>query len=360
MGLEAHLGLTDEVEAAGDADQVLPPDGAAGQLQGLPQAVGGLAHLTTKFRVYIRQLLRRDGLVRIAAREDDLVGPVLKLRQHPRDVLVAVTAENHDHGVVGDVLADGMDQCPDARGVMRAVDHDPRIVADHLHAPGQGDSVEPLGRLLDVDLVTCRPEFVQQRQGQSAVDGLVPAVQRHAQVLEFAGRRRQANPRVRAMFARGLEPEREVDIDTGHAQRRFDGEGLGFQDVHRQRLLLHADYRDTPLEDARFLHRDAVERVAELPLMVDAQAGNAYYFGQNDVSAVEPAAQAGLDDTDIDLAVGKIPKRQRRHNLKERGRIGLGQLLDGGVQPIQQRQHLRFADHPRVDGNALMQVHQVR
>jgi hypothetical protein len=109
-GLEADLGLADQVEAARDADQVFSADGAAGELKGLAETTGRLAHLAAKLRVLIGQLLRRHGLDRVAPRKDDLVGPVLKLHQHAFDVFVAVAAEDDYHRVVRDILADGMNQ----------------------------------------------------------------------------------------------------------------------------------------------------------------------------------------------------------------------------------------------------------
>jgi len=54
VGLEADLRHADQVEAAGDADQVFPPDGAAGQLESLAKGVGDLAHLAAKLGIGIR------------------------------------------------------------------------------------------------------------------------------------------------------------------------------------------------------------------------------------------------------------------------------------------------------------------
>ena len=53
VGLEADFGHADQVEAAGDADQVFPADGAAGQLEGLAEGAGDLTHLAAQLGVGI-------------------------------------------------------------------------------------------------------------------------------------------------------------------------------------------------------------------------------------------------------------------------------------------------------------------
>ena len=51
--LEAYFGLPDEVEAAGDANEVFFADGALGKLEGLIQTGGRLAHFAADLRIYV-------------------------------------------------------------------------------------------------------------------------------------------------------------------------------------------------------------------------------------------------------------------------------------------------------------------
>lgn len=64
MGLEAELCLADEVEAAGDQDQVLFADGGLCALEGFAEAQRGLPHLAGNLRIEVGLFLRiRVGLV---------------------------------------------------------------------------------------------------------------------------------------------------------------------------------------------------------------------------------------------------------------------------------------------------------
>jgi len=133
---EHFLGLAYEVEAAGDADQVAGGEGRLGDPQGLFEVGGHLAHLAAQLGVFLGQILRVHAAGRVDPGKDDLVGSELELLEHAGDVLVFAAAEDDDHGIVGDVLADGLDQGPDAGGVVGAVDQDAGIVANQFHAAG--------------------------------------------------------------------------------------------------------------------------------------------------------------------------------------------------------------------------------
>ena len=100
-------------------------------------------------------------------------------------------------------------------------------------------------------------------------------------------------------------------------------------------MLLDSHNRNAPLEDPGFFLGNALDRIAQLPLVVDTQAGYADNFRLNNVGAVQPAAQPGLDYCDISLGVHKIHKSQRSHNRKEGWRVGLGYLLNRSINPVQ-------------------------
>ncbi|MBA7710703.1 hypothetical protein ES703_119648 [subsurface metagenome] len=100
-------------------------------------------------------------------------------------------------------------------------------------------------------------------------------------------------------------------------------------------MLLDSHNWNASLEDTGLFLGDALDSIAQLSLMVDTQAGYADNFRLNNVGAVQPAAQPGLDYCDISLGVHKIHKCQRSHNLKEGRRVGLGYLLNRGINPVQ-------------------------
>jgi len=360
LGVEAHLRLADQVETAGNQDEVFSGDGALCKGQGLAQARRRLAHLAAYLGVHIGQLLRRRRLRRVAPCKDDLVGAVLQVLEDPPDVLIAVTPENHNHRIIGDVLPHRVDQGLHTRGVVGGVDHNPRIIANHFHPTGQRHLTEPFHCLAVVYLVAARLELIQHGKGQPAVDRLMFAVKRHAKVLEFARGRCQADPRVRTLLTRRLKSMRKVYVDACYAQGGLDRLGLRFENAHRDRVLLNRYSRHTTLENPGLFLCNTVDCLAKLGLVVDAQAGYTDNFGLYNVCAVQSAAKTRLYHADIDFRIRKMKKSQRGHYLKKRRRIVLGHLFQRSMNPVQQVVHLLFADHLRVHRYPLVEVHKVR
>ena len=70
------------------------------------------------------------------------------------DVLVRVAAEDYDHRIVRNILSDRMNQGLNACGIVGGIDHNSRVIADHLHSPGQRDLVKTLCGLVVVYLVS--------------------------------------------------------------------------------------------------------------------------------------------------------------------------------------------------------------
>ena len=95
--LQLLLCLPDEIEAAGDTDEVLAGNRASCDPDGFGDGYGRLAHLAADFGVHIGQILRINRLGRIASGKYNLVSPELKLLKHSTDIFVAVAAVDYDH-----------------------------------------------------------------------------------------------------------------------------------------------------------------------------------------------------------------------------------------------------------------------
>ena len=82
-------------------------------------------------------------------------------------------------------------------------------------------------------------------------------------------------------------------------------------------LCLPYHHRDTRLDDSRLLESNLFGCVAQKSCVVKGNIGDYAKHGSDDVGAVEPSAQSGLDDGHVDPFAGKILKRHRRCQLKE-------------------------------------------
>ena len=78
--------------------------------------------------------------------------------------------------------------------------------------------------------------------------------------------------------------------------------------------------------------------------MVNTQACYTYHMRLNYVGAVQPAAESGLDNRDINFFIDEMHKRQCRHNFKKARRVGLGKFLHRCMNPVDKFKHLAFCN----------------
>ena len=122
---------------------------------------------------------------------------------------------------------------------------------------------------------------------------------------------------------------------------------------------MHADRGHAGLEDAGLFLGDLAERVAELGHVVLADRGDRGDLGLDHVRAVEPTAQAGLDDRDVDLLLGEVLERDGRQDVEvRRHRLELRATIGSTSRTRRAKSAVR--DHLAVDLDPLADVDQVR
>ena len=358
FGGEVFFCFADEVEAAGDADEVFFGHSAVGDAECFFEIFGDLGHLAIEFDISGGQFVRVGGADAVDAGEDDFVGAAGDALEHAWDIFIATTSEDDDHRVVGDVLADGFHGGIKARGVMGAVDDDARGLRDHLHAAGDGDLGEAFHRAGVVDGDATGFEAIDDGEGEAAVDGLMLADEWNGEVLEFAVGSCQADAVVRPEHPAGFEAVAEFDGLAGDVERRADFFGDLFEGGFGHRVLNDADGGNAVLEDAGLFRGDVGQGGAELGHVIVADAGDGGDFGFNDVGAVEAATQAGFDDSDVDFIVGEVFECDGGEDI-EIGRRRL-ETTDHGLDQANQTSEIGLGDHVTVDDDALANIYQMR
>src|SRR5262245_19866138 len=103
---EVLLCLSNQIEAASDADEVFFGDGAVCNLKRPSEVGSNLRHLSIQLDISCGQLLRIGRTNVVDVGEDYLVSAAGDSLKHAGHVLVRAASEDHDHAVVGNVLAD--------------------------------------------------------------------------------------------------------------------------------------------------------------------------------------------------------------------------------------------------------------
>ncbi len=358
FGGEVFFGFADEVEAAGDADEVFLGDGAVGDAEGIFEGFGDLGHFAVKFDVASGQFVGVGGADVVDSGEDDFVSAAGDALEHARDVFVAATSENDDHGIVRDVLADGFHGGIEARGVVGAVDDDARGLGDHFHPAGDADFGEAFHGAGVVDGDAAGFETIDDGKREAAVDGLMLADHGNGEVFEFAVGCRQADAVVGAEHPAGFEAVAEFDGLAGEIQRSADFLGDLFQGGFSGGILNDADGRNVVLEDAGFFSGDVGQGRAQLGHVIVTDAGDGGDIGLDDVGAIQPAAEARLDDGDIDFIVGEVFESDGGEDIE----IGWRRLeaVDHWLDKANQASKIGLGDHVAVDGDALAHIDEVR
>ena len=97
-----------------------------------------------------------------------------------------------------------------------------------------------------------------------------------------------------------------------------DDDGFGFR-----RNIAH-DAGHAGLDDTRLLRSDGGKRRAEVFLVVEADGRDHANFRRADIRGVESAAEARLENRDIDLAFGELQERSGSDQFEEsRGVLGI-------------------------------------
>ena len=113
---------------------------------------------------------------------------------------------------------------------------------------------------------------------------------------------------------------------------------------------------DSLLDDAGFLARDKGQGVAEKLGVVEAYVGDDAEVGRDDISAVETASHAHLDDSHIDLLGGEIVEGKPHGHLEEAELEGLHIVF----VELDETGYLFLRYHDAVDADALTEIDEVR
>ena len=242
---------------------------------------------------------------------------------------------------------------------MSAVDQDARVLADHLHPPGNVHLRESLDRPLVVYFHADDLELVQQRQGQPAVERLVLAQQRNGKVLELAAGSGQAHAGVTARIAGRFHAVAEFDVFTSELEIRLGLLGDQLEGPFGLGNLGDADGRCLRLEDARLFRRNLAQRLTELVHMIEGNAGYTADIRLQDVRAVEAPAETGFYHGDVHFFSGEVAEGDGREYLEEGGLV-VGHLLYVRPALVYEPRQGRSGNILAVDRNPLANVNYVR
>ena len=151
----------------------------------------------------------------------------------------------------------------------------------------------------------------------------------------------------------------EIEVAAQLVQRAVPlGRNPGNHPV-RLRLSHPADSRSRPFEDAGFLGSDRPQGIAQLPDVVEGNAGDDREHRVHDVRRVESPPHADLEHDRLHLPAGKMQEAHGRRDLEEgrpamvhQVRIVQLELLDDWADLVDQLDQLVLRGRPAVDGNA--------
>ena len=196
--------------------------------------------------------------------------------------------------------------------------------------PGEVTGGERLLQDLGVERLFAAEERLQRGNGDGGVLGLVRAVQRHQQVLVAAGDALDGDH----LAADGDGAGFDAELHAFEAERHVDFLGLLQQDLGRVDRLRGADEEAAGLDDAGLLVGDVLGGVAQQVRVVQRDRGDHGHLAVADVRGVGDAAQAHLDDGDVDRLVGEDREAQDGQAL-EVGQPGLALGLEFAVHDLQ-------------------------
>ena len=153
----------------------------------------------------------------------------------------------------------------------------------------------------------------------------------------------------------------EVEVDAPLDQPRPPPPADRADHLPRRGEGYAADHGNAPLDDARLLAGDRRQGVAQLPLVIEADARDEGDQRAADVGGVEPAAQSHFQDGDVRFLAGEVEEggggedfEEGRSDLAAAAAGGLGvQGRDGRLHFRQQVQKLLVRAGPPIDGDPL-------
>ena len=149
---------------------------------------------------------------------------------------------------------------------------------------------------------------------------------------------------------------------TPHLQQRGTPAPRGVGDhTSGRRMGRAADHRPTALDDARLLAGDPSHGPPEQLHVVEADARDHGDDGTRYVRRVEPTAEPGLEDGEIDPRPCEMQEGGGRHHLEPRRppattpRRGPVERLDRRDQDVEDGDQCRRADGTAIDADALLE-----
>ena len=131
--------------------------------------------------------------------------------------------------------------------------------------------------------------------------------------------------------------------------------GFAFKDGARLLMGLADDNGYSSFYDAGFLRGYLGQCVAQELGMVEADIGDDGNQRGDDVRAVQPSAQAYLDDSDVDVHVTEVLEGHGCRHLKERGM----ERFQESALALNKINDIRLADWTAIDADALTKINQV-
>ena len=144
-------------------------------------------------------------------------------------------------------------------------------------------------------------------------------------------------------------------ILLGETDGRMHFRRLGQEDGPCLGRSLANDHRRALFDDARLLARNLRQRVAQELYVVEADVGDDAQVGPDDVGAVQPSAQAHLDDGHIHPTVGKVAESHGGGQLEKRW----VERLEEGTFFFYKVHDIFLRDGLSVHADAFAEVHQM-
>ena len=291
------------------------------------------------------QRLRRHGAGVVRRHGHEPLGQRCQQRQHLVHVLVCHDADQKDEFLPGETVFQALHRGAHPVGVVAAVQHKGRAVAQQLKAPGPAHLFQPGADGAFRDVPALLPQHPQGGNGQRGIAGLIAADER------------QPHP-IQPVKAEG----NCVQIPAGDLQ-------LGKIHLGKGRILLRrhpaqhgvcfrcaavAHHRATRLDDAGLGSGDIRQRRAKLLDVVHAQCSD-HRAGRlfDDVGRIQRAAKSHLQHYDIALLLRKIEHSQCGDDLELGGHVLHG--IGGRLYLLHQRHQRLVRDLLPVDLDALVE-----
>ena len=293
----------------------------------------------------LRQRLRWHGAGVVRRHGHEPLGQRCQQRQHLVHILVSHDADQKDEFLPGEAVFQALHRGAHPVGVVAAVQHKGRAVAQQFKAPGPTYLLQPGADGTFRDVPALLPQHPQGGDGQRGVAGLIAADER------------QPHP-VQPVKAEGncvQIPAGDLQLCKVHLRK---GSVLLCRHPAQHGVCLRcaavAHHRAAWLDDARLGSGDIRQRRAQLLDVIHAQcrdhrAGRLF----DDVGGIQRAAKPHFQHHDIALLLRKIEHAQCGDDLKLGGHVLHG--VGGGLYLFHQRHQRLVRDLLPVDLDALVE-----